>query len=139
MQVRQDSVDVTLNHTKSRNWLNTITSDNIKISTAALYYQNELSLSEKVRMIPGIRLDTYCFDVESAVNSANSATTYASIASPKLNFIFGPWGDTQFFLNGGYGFHSNDARGISASSNRQLHWYEPKGRKSVFKTARLGG
>lgn len=127
LQVRHDSVDVALNHTQNRNWLNSITSDKVKISTAALYYQNELVLGEKVRMIPGIRFDTYCFDVESAVNSANSATTYASITSPKLNFIFGPWGNTQFFLNGGYGFHSNDARGISASSNPATPLVRTKG------------
>ncbi|MDD2785125.1 MAG: TonB-dependent receptor [Sulfuricurvum sp.] len=127
LQVRHDSVDVALNHTKSRSWLNTMTSDKVKITTAALYYQNELSLSDKVRMIPGIRFDTYCFNVESDVNSANSATKYASIASPKLNFIFGPWEETQFFLNGGYGFHSNDARGISASSNPATPLVRTKG------------
>jgi hypothetical protein len=26
--------------------------------------------------------------------------------------ILGPWDNTEFYLNGGYGFHSNDARGI---------------------------
>lgn len=127
VQLRHDSIDVALNNTKNRQWLNTITSDRVKITTAALYYQNELSLSDKVRMIPGIRFDTYCFDVESAVNSANSAKKYASIANPKLNFIFGPWGDTQFFLNSGYGFHSNDARGIAASSNPATPLVRTKG------------
>ena len=27
--------------------------------------------------------------------------------------IFGPWAKTEFFINGGYGFHSNDGRGAT--------------------------
>lgn len=138
LQVRHDSVDVALNNTKSRNWLNTITSDKVNISSAALYYQNELSLSDKVRMIPGIRFDTYYFDVESAVNSTN-ATKYASTASPKLNIIVGPWGDTHFFLNGGYGFHSNDARGITASSNPATPLVRTKGAEIGIQNRSISG
>ncbi|WP_054773290.1 TonB-dependent receptor domain-containing protein [Methylogaea oryzae] len=33
--------------------------------------------------------------------------------SPKLSLIFGPWFDTEFFVNLGEGFHSNDARGVT--------------------------
>ena len=40
----------------------------------------------------------------------NSANLTADIGSPKLSMIFGPWAKTEFFLNGGFGFHSNDVR-----------------------------
>lgn len=43
--------------------------------------------------------------------AANSGTRTASIVSPKLNLIFGPWAKTEFYVNLGSGFHSNDARG----------------------------
>jgi hypothetical protein len=37
----------------------------------------------------------------------------AGIWSPKLSLIFGPWDRTEYFVNAGYGFHSNDARGVT--------------------------
>ena len=44
---------------------------------------------------------------------ANSGKVDDSIVSPKLSLIFGPWAETEYFLNYGYGFHSNDARGTT--------------------------
>ena len=37
----------------------------------------------------------------------------SGIASPKASFVFGPWHKTEYFVNDGYGFHSNDARGVT--------------------------
>ena len=34
---------------------------------------------------------------------------------PKLSLVFGPWNQTEFFVNAGQGFHSNDARGVTAT------------------------
>jgi outer membrane receptor protein involved in Fe transport len=33
------------------------------------------------------------------------------MASPKGSLIFGPWADTEVYLSGGLGYHSNDGRG----------------------------
>jgi outer membrane receptor protein involved in Fe transport len=33
--------------------------------------------------------------------------------SPKLSLAFGPWSETEYFVNWGRGFHSNDARGTT--------------------------
>ncbi|HTO80372.1 MAG TPA: TonB-dependent receptor [Methylocystis sp.] len=41
----------------------------------------------------------------------NSGHKAAVIESPKASIIFGPWQRTEFYLNYGEGFHSNDARG----------------------------
>lgn len=40
-----------------------------------------------------------------------------SIASPKGGVVFGPWFDTELYGNYGYGFHSNDARGLIDRTN----------------------
>ena len=113
-QLRNDAIrGVGLYNTQDRVRFNTITSDHVNVTDIALYYQNELTLSDKVRMITGIRGDLYRFDVTSDVNSADSAVKIAAIANPKLSFIFGPWANTELFLNTGYGFHSNDARGVT--------------------------
>jgi outer membrane receptor protein involved in Fe transport len=45
----------------------------------------------------------------------------ASLLSPKANLVFSPWNGTDLYLNGGMGFHSNDARAVVvASRTRQL-------------------
>ena len=36
----------------------------------------------------------------------------AAIVSPKFSLVLGPWYKTELYLNGGYGFHSNDIRGV---------------------------
>ena len=67
-----------------------------------------------LRSIVGLRADRFEFKVGSSI-AANSGSKSASIASPKLSLIFGPWNKTEFFSNTGYGFHSNDARGTVAT------------------------
>jgi hypothetical protein len=44
---------------------------------------------------------------------ANSGNANASIGSPKMSLVFGPFNKTEFFINAGEGFHSNDARGVT--------------------------
>src|SRR5258708_35309795 len=39
----------------------------------------------------------------------------ASICSPKLGVVLGPWARTTYFMNLGDGDHSNDARGVTRS------------------------
>ncbi|MGP8260214.1 MAG: TonB-dependent receptor, partial [Acidobacteriaceae bacterium] len=45
------------------------------------------------------------------VNAANSGSATKFLPSPKASLIFGPWGNTEFYLQGGFSFHSNDGRG----------------------------
>jgi outer membrane receptor protein involved in Fe transport len=33
--------------------------------------------------------------------------------SPKASLVFGPWSKTEFYVQGGFSFHSNDARGAT--------------------------
>ena len=40
-------------------------------------------------------------------------TDYAGLASPKVGAVFGPFDGTEFYVNAGLGFHSNDARGAT--------------------------
>jgi len=59
-----------------------------------------------------LRADRFDFDVRSNV-AANSGSANDSIVSPKFSLILGPWSETEFFVNIGKGFHSNDARGTT--------------------------
>ncbi|RYF72717.1 MAG: TonB-dependent receptor, partial [Comamonadaceae bacterium] len=60
----------------------------------------------------GLRADAYRFKVDSD-NPLNSGRANDTIASPKLGLIFGPWAKTEYYVNFGSGFHSNDARGTT--------------------------
>ena len=46
-----------------------------------------------------------------SVNAANSGSAAKFLPSPKASLIFGPWANTEFYLQGGFSFHSNDGRG----------------------------
>jgi len=59
-----------------------------------------------------VREDFYYAIVTSNLNE-NSGKTDAHITSPKLSLIYGPFANTEYFLNYGQGFHSNDARGTT--------------------------
>ena len=78
-----------------------------------LYWQNQVQWAEKFRSVVGLRGDLQYFDVTSLVNPANSGTASKWLPSPKLSLIFGPWAKTEFYVQGGFSFHSNDGRGTT--------------------------
>jgi outer membrane receptor protein involved in Fe transport len=114
-QVRHDHIgEVGLHLTTARQRHATIREDEVQQTSEALYVQNGTRWAEKFRTVAGLRADFYQYDVESNV-SANSGSETDSIVSPKLSMIFGPWAKTELYLNGGYGFHGNDARGTTVT------------------------
>ena len=48
-----------------------------------------------------------------ALDPANSGTSSAGIVSPKAGVTLGPWKGTEFYVNAGTGFHSNNALGTT--------------------------
>ena len=81
---------------------------------SALYAENSAQWLPWFRSVAGLRGDRFDFKVASSIPQ-NSGKTNAGIVSPKLSLIFGPWTKTEYFVNYGYGFHSNDARGTTAT------------------------
>ncbi|HUO29787.1 MAG TPA: TonB-dependent receptor, partial [Bryobacteraceae bacterium] len=45
--------------------------------------------------------------------AANSGSVTQFMPEPKASLIFGPWSKTEFYVQGGFSFHSNDARGAT--------------------------
>jgi outer membrane receptor protein involved in Fe transport len=64
----------------------------------------------------GVRHDTFWADVTSDTPE-NSGNAQASIASPKVGLVLGPFRNNEIFVNAGYGFHSNDVRGVTIMVN----------------------
>jgi len=112
LQVRHDAIRVGLFHTSERQVLSTTRVDDVDLATAGVYYQNLLVWSDKLRTLAGLRTDFYDAEVGSS-NAANSGKRDANITSPKLSVILGPWTKTEYYVNVGRGFHSNDARGTT--------------------------
>ncbi len=110
-QLRDDAIDVGLFNTARRKRLSTVRADRVNEASVGLFVKNTVHPSEWFRIESGLRGDAYRFKVNSDV-ADNSGTRTAAIASPKLNLVFGPWNRTEFYVNGGWGFHSNDARGV---------------------------
>jgi hypothetical protein len=108
LQTRYDHVSpIGLYATRERERLSTVREDRVKEASAGLYLENTSYWLPELRTIAGLRYDAYRFDV-------NGMSTTANKASPKLSLIFGPWASTEYFINYGAGFHSNDARGVLA-------------------------
>jgi outer membrane cobalamin receptor len=110
--VRYDGVSgLALNRSVNRQVFKSVSNDDVSETQGAVYLRNQTHWLSKFRTIAGLRGDFFNFNVDSHVQPLNSGSRYAGIFSPKLSFIAGPWADTEFFLNLGYGYHSNDARG----------------------------
>ena len=110
VQLQNDNIFNALNSTKARETLSVTRADRIVESSVGVYAENATRWTDKFRTVAGVRTDYYRFKVRSD-NALNSGNASASITNPKLNFIFGPWANTEYYVNLGGGFHSNDARG----------------------------
>jgi outer membrane receptor protein involved in Fe transport len=116
IQGRSDDIDVALSKTFQRATYAGIRRDKVSEDSIGLYAENTTRLTEWLRTIVGVRHDQFWANVTSDT-PANSGNADASIASPKVGLVLGPFRNNEIFLNAGYGFHSNDVRGVTISVN----------------------
>jgi outer membrane receptor protein involved in Fe transport len=97
-------------------------------SNGAMYAESSVQWLARLRTVVGLREDLFDFDVKDKMRNRDgtcnvdsdplgcaSGHKRASIFSPKLGIILGPWASTTYFINVGDGYHSNDARGVTRS------------------------
>ena len=114
-EARHDRIDpVGLYDTAARIRLRTVRQDLVRETSGGLFLESEAALTRWLRAVAGARYDHYWFDVISG-EPANSGRESAGRLSPKLSAILGPFAQTEVFANLGLGFHSNDARGVTAT------------------------
>jgi hypothetical protein len=95
-------------------------------TVVSFYAENKIQWAEKFRSVVALRGDdakyvvtsltpTYASPIFPPVNFAelNSGSANKFLPSPKASLIFGPWANTEFYAQGGFSFHSNDARGAT--------------------------
>src|SRR5277367_3648008 len=91
----------------------TTQADRFTDTQAGFYLEDKIQWAEKFRTVASMRGDVGYVDVTSLVTPANTGTASKALPSPKLSLIFGPWSNTEFYVQGGFSFHSNDARGAT--------------------------
>lgn len=117
-QTRTDSIRVGLFNTTFRQFRSGVLDDRVLESSGALYLDTRVRWTEWLRTSVGVRADGYYADVRSDT-PANSGRATDGIVNPKLGLVLGPFFDTELYLNYGGGFHSNDARGVTATVDPQ--------------------
>ncbi len=113
IQSRYDNIRLDLTNTVQRQFLSPIRSDAVKEGSVGVFAQNTVHWADWLRTTIGWRGDVYETSVNSFFTSANSGNANAFMGSPKVGMVLGPFAKTEFFVNAGEGFHSNDARGVT--------------------------
>jgi len=112
-ELRHDDIaPVGLYLTAARVRRETVRQDDVRQTSGSAYVAHDQRWNDWLRTEVGVRFDYFDFAVASNL-AANSGSASDSIASPKLTVVLGPWRETEFFVNAGRGFHSNDARGTT--------------------------
>jgi len=122
---RTDDITNELWHTVKRSRLNVRALADVNEIASSFYFNEVIKFSEKLRLELGGRYDYYTFNVIDYLPSDTSRKNYSgynyqTAFSPKVNFIYSPNQNYQFFANFGNGFHSNDARSTVQQTGHQL-------------------
>jgi TonB-dependent receptor-like protein len=129
VQARIDDIkDVGIFSTFERRTIGSTQNAGVWESSGAVYAESSTEWRDHVQTTLGLREDQFDFDVKDRMlnpdGSCNinsdplgcvTGTKRASIFSPKLGLVLGPWARTTYFINLGDGYHSNDARGVTRS------------------------
>ncbi|CAM2070811.1 TonB-dependent receptor [Sulfidibacter corallicola] len=112
ISLRFDRIDNGLYGSQGRLRHQTIREDRVAQYAGGLYLRNQIRWNDRFRTIAGLRGDYVSADV-TARWAANSDQVDDFILSPKFSAAFLVAPGTEIFVNSGYGFHSNDARGMT--------------------------
>jgi outer membrane receptor protein involved in Fe transport len=113
LNLRRDWIGtVGLYNTAARQRVATVREDQVTQTSYGAHAEHSLQWTDWFRSALGVRTDFYRFDVRSD-RAVNSGDEDAHRASPKLRLIFGPFARTEYFASAGFGFHSNDGRGVT--------------------------
>ncbi|MCS6896346.1 MAG: TonB-dependent receptor plug domain-containing protein, partial [Nitrospira sp.] len=100
----------------------TIDSDSLTVSYAP-FVKAEIQPLPLVRFAGGVRGEYFMFRVTNRCDACPErpeGRKGSGMILPKMSMILGPWAKTEFFVNYGEGFHSNDARSAVAVGSSPL-------------------
>jgi outer membrane receptor protein involved in Fe transport len=85
----------------------------------SFWVESKIQWASKLRSVLALRGDDDKGVVTSFSNptnftlNPNSGSATKFLPSPKASLVFGPWANTEFYVQGGFSFHSNDVRGAT--------------------------
>lgn len=113
-QGRYDNANVQLSRSVNRVQTDLVRADDVRIGTSSVWTSVETRWLPMLRTTVGLRGDAVQFAVQGD-RVENGGQRAAAIASPKLAVAVGPFRNTELYVGGGMGYHSNDARGTTIS------------------------
>jgi outer membrane receptor protein involved in Fe transport len=117
LQTRADLIDeLELHRTVARTRVGTVRADRVRQTGTGLFAQAESRWAPRLRTVLGVRADGYTFTVRSD-RAENSGRRRAAIVSPKASLAVTLSPGAELYASGGYGFHSNDARGTTITTD----------------------
>lgn len=120
---RRDYIQNSLSNTQSRIKWNATKDNRIIETNLSPYYENQTIWSDRVKTQIGVRGEFFHFNVEDRLglnpfDGSKRTDQTARLINPKFGMVIGIFPKTNLYLNAGYGFHSNDARGLLIPFNK---------------------
>jgi outer membrane receptor for Fe3+-dicitrate len=117
IQTRFDAINLLLTNTYERGFLSTIRQDYVDEGSIGVYAQQTVHWSDWCKTVVGIRGDFFAASDDqvapAATQALNSGKPAAFVPGPKASMTLGPFAKTEFYMDIGQGFHSNDVRGVT--------------------------
>ncbi|ACT48811.1 TonB-dependent receptor [Methylotenera mobilis] len=121
LQLRHDRMsELGLYQTSNRVRNSTTRSDAVNQTGLGLFTNLNTQWTDWLRTNVGLRWDGIKSEINNKggeFNINNGGTGRDHQVSPKLGVVLGPFDKTEFYANWGHGFHSNDGRGSTATTN----------------------
>ncbi|NJL17301.1 MAG: TonB-dependent receptor plug domain-containing protein [Nitrospira sp.] len=112
-QTRADDIRLRLGTQRARIPTGTTVDSQVFQVSYSPFVKAEAEPFSWMRLTGGVRSEFFTFDVANRCPTCAeqpSGKTNSSMVLPKMSITLGPWARTEFFVNYGEGFHSNDAR-----------------------------
>ena len=150
LQVRRDYIQNGLYESENKTRFDKLKENRIRELNISPYYENQIKWSEKLKTVLGVRGEFFNFLVEDRIGLLRydeyrdtnilSLSSYAenpkfkinenaNLINPKGSIVLGPYLKTELFFNAGYGFHSNDARGLFRADSKVTPLSRTKGKE----------
>ena len=129
-QTRVDDAHVKLGTQTLRAPTGTTIDSDVRTVSYSPFIKVEVQPLPWVRFSGGVRGEFFTFDVGNRCATCaeqSDGRKGSGIVLPKMSMMLGPWAKTEFFVNYGEGFHSNDARStvsVGASPLARARSYE---------------
>jgi len=125
---RIDDAGLDLRHAQRRLITDTVTAGRLFEQNLNAYLDETLTLTDRLTLNAAVRFDVFTFDFRGVLAKDDSTKALEplrgrltrSIVSPKLNLYYQLSPNVQLFARSGFGFHSNDARGVIRGANDRV-------------------